>query len=596
MARTATVFLAGVFAFPSFLFCQVPSGADEGTTVSSKICAVTVYADRARVTRVADISLRAGIEKFVFRKLPAWIDEGSVQVGVLPPDSCEIVDVEVQRTFLARPDDEEIRKAQDAVQEIADQIASLDDERSTLEAQARQVEAIRTFTIEKMPRDAAVREIKTEEYRSLINFLGAALGEIAIQKREIEKKKRVLQPELDARRKKLDELRRRTQLEQNSVVVTVRRKGAAATAKMTLTYFLPGATWQPVHELRTGGGLEKVTLASYAIASQTTGEDWDGVALTFSTQRPTRILRIPELEKLVAGAPSPPAADTFGSASAKFESQFSVWNAFANAAPVQQVVEEQRRAQEKRQAAAVSTFAQVQEKRGTTAQFAAEGLQIVRTDGKTVRIPIGSVTLDAKPALVAAPELSLNAVRTVEVVNAGRQPILPGRILLYIEGAFVGTTEADFVGSGESFTVFAGVADEVKLSRTLDRKRSSLSWSGKKKRMQVCFVLTAENLSDGPVALQMSDRIPVSETDEIRVLNVKIQPEAKPDTRGILKWNVSLGPKEAKEFRIEYTLEYPPQPAFPAEQSDKSPSGRGGVPSGEEGALESIRTLERLLH
>jgi uncharacterized protein (TIGR02231 family) len=167
--------------------------------------------------------------------------------------------------------------------------------------------------------------------------------------------------------------------------------------------------------------------------------------------------------------------------------------------------------------------------------------------------------MPATPRIVAAPELSLNAASTAELVNNGSQPLLPGKVLLYSEGAFLGTTETEFVAPGENFSVFLGVADRLKLARTLDQKRSSLTWSGKKKRMLASFLVTVENLSDKQVNFQLADRIPVSETEDIRVMSVKIQPEIKADTKGLLKWDVTLAGKAKKDFRVEYTLEYLPE-------------------------------------
>ena len=590
----ATVTLLALL--PARMYAQE---AEEGKTVASKITAVTVYADRASVARSATVDFGPGVEKLAFRKLPAWLDAGSVRVSVTPPDACELVDVEVRRDYLAKPDDAELQKAQAAVQDMQDQIAALDDEKTVLDAQSRQLDAIRTFSLEKMPRDTAIREIKVEEYNALVKFMGTSLTDIAKAKRALEVKKRDLQPQLEARRKKYEELRRRAQLEQNTVLVTARR-GAANRGTLTLSYLLPGATWEPTHEVRAGGTLDKVMLGSFAVVSQTTGEDWDGIALTLSTQRPTRTMRIPELEKLVAGARTTTGDVSFGVASRNFADQFDLWNTTYNPVAFQAEIAANRKAQERRQASNIDRFQRVQEQRGTTAHFAATGTQTIRTDGRTVRVPIGSAQLDAEARIVAVPEMSLNAVRTAEMTNTGKQPLLPGSVLLFVEGAFLGTTDVDFVASGESFPMYVGVADQVKLSRTLDRKRSTLTWwTGKRKRMQVSFVVTTENLSDKPVTLQLADRIPVSETDEIRVIGVKIQPDAKADAKGILKWDVALAAKETKEFRIDYTLEYPaelPQVETSLRERDAARAVRGAAPQeapAPEGLFEQIKKLEK---
>lgn len=578
------------------------SEADEGSAVTSKITAVTVYADRASVVRTATVELAPGVQKFAFRKLPGWIDEGSVRVSVTPADAGELLDVQVCRTYLARPEDEELRKADADLQELSDQMGVLDDQRAVLDAQSRQLDAIRAFSLDKMPKDAVVREVKVEEYGALIKFIGVSMADLAKAGREIDRKKRDLQPQLDARQRKVQELRQRAQLEQRTVIATTRRAaGAAGPAVLSLTYMLPGATWEPVHELRASNALDRVTISSFGTVTQTTGEEWDGVALTLSTQRSTETIRIPELEKLLVGPREAGGNnDTFSAASGKFNKQIMLWNSFVNRVEDQAEFRGNWEAQQVAQAGNIRKFAKVQEKRGTTAHFASTGVQTIRTDGRAVRVPIGAVQLAAQPKIVAAPEVSLNAARTVDLVNAGRQPLLPGRVLLYVEGAFLGATETDFVAPGEAFPLFVGVADAVRLSRALDTRQSSLSWSGKRKRLQVVFLVGTENLSDAPVALQLADRIPVSETEDVRVNGVRIQPAAEPDAKGVLRWNVSLAARERKEFRIEYTLDYPADyrrvtPAnAPAQQEDLQIQG---VPAakGQPNMADQIELLEKKL-
>ena len=71
----------------SIILCQ-GIGAQEATdkakinALDSKIMEVTVYADRARVTREVTLELPAQTDRFSFAKLPSWIDEGSVRVSL----------------------------------------------------------------------------------------------------------------------------------------------------------------------------------------------------------------------------------------------------------------------------------------------------------------------------------------------------------------------------------------------------------------------------------------------------------------------------------------------------------------------------------
>ena len=197
------------------------------------------------------------------------------------------------------------------------------------------------------------------------------------------------------------------------------------------------------------------------------------------------------------------------------------------------------------------------QQRGTTTQFKAIGTTRVRADGRSVRIPIGRASLKAKKAIVAAPEQSLNAAQTLEMLNDSGQSLLPGNVAMYQAGAFLGMTNLDFVADGEQFALFLSVADQLKISRVLDKKHSALVHK-QRTQMQLAFIVTVENLSNKIMPLDLADRIPVSEDKDIVISGVKISPDAKPDSKGILRWPLSLKPKEKRTFEIQYQIEYPP--------------------------------------
>jgi uncharacterized protein (TIGR02231 family) len=577
-----------------------PPDDDKAKTVTSAITEVTVYADRARVTRTATVDVPAGATRVAFRKLPGWVDDASVRVALTPPEAGQILDVEVKRTYLARPAEDEFRKAETDVRAISDQVAALDDEAKVLDAQAKQVEAMRAFSLEKLPKDVAVREIKTAEYGQVVDFVAESLRKIAKGRRELEVKKRDLQPELSARQRKLNELHQRAQLEQRTVYVDV--KGAAArNATLTLTYMLPGATWEPAHELRAGAANKSVALNSYAVVSQTTGEDWTGAALILSTQSTSATLRIPELEAMLVGSGRSLARavratenDSFEEANKVFAGQnVMLFNLDNEEATIQLGYQLNQARQEVVQKKVQESF-RVLQQRGTTAHFAA-GVQTVRADGRPVRVGIGTTTLEAQSKIVAAPEVSLNAAQAVDLVNTGKQPLLPGKVAIYMEGAFLGSTEVDFVAQGEAFGLFLGVADAVKLARTLDKKQSAFVSDGKRTRLQAAYRVTVENLSDKAVTLQLSDRVPVAETEEVRVRNIRILPETRPDEKGLLRWDVTLAPKQSREFHIEYTLDYPSD--LPRRAAEEKADAKTGVPAPAQPSLKmQIQHLEKQLH
>ena len=599
--------------FISFLLQQAyPQQAedkDKIQTLGSKITAVTVYADRARVTREATIALTAESNRFSFTKLPSWIDEGSVRVNLKPKAGAkgEVLDVQVRRTYLTGASDEDVRRAQDAVQEISDKMTELSDKQKVLDQRRKHLESIRVFSLEKLPKDAATREVKVEEYASFLNFLEESLDKLNEDRRLLEKQRREIQPEHLVRQKKLSELNSRAQLEERSVEVSLRGQGQSF---IVLTYLLAGASWEPAHELRTDKEGGKVSILSYAVVRQSTGEDWDSANLSFSTQNLSRTARIPELDTLLVGQGSKAPVqilqqqeDTYQDALGNYRSQNRLWfdnNNIAN----KQIAIRNLDFNDVIQQKAVRAFAKLSE-RATTAHYPAWAEKAVPTDGQPVRLPIGELSLSRSERIVAAPEASLNAARVFELNNQNGQALLPGKVTLYLGTDFLGSTAIDFVGPGEGFSLYAGVEDQVKVSRVLDRSKSEkrkTSFSSKTE-LQAAWIIEVENLADVMKKVRLADRIPVSQTDDVKVRSVKISPKITPDEKGLFSWNLELAPKEKRTLAVEYIVQYPTEytqsnffkgKGRPQQQNNSDSFGSGQMDDFEMNSLQiQLKSLEK---
>ena len=541
-----------------------PTPDDPGTVgLSSEIKKVTVFSDRALVTREARAKVTPEATVYAFKHLPGWVDDGSVRTAA---SAGRIVEVRVGRSYLARATDPTYRKAEAEARALTAKMGALDDELKVLDAKAEQIANVRAFSSEKLPKDVLVDKLGVENYASVVDYVTNTLRETAAARRAVEAQRVELGPELEAKNRLVQELKGMTQIEETTVYVTLQGT-ASADAAVTLTYMLPGATWEPVHELRTdGAGASSVEVTSFAVVTQASGEDWSHADLAFSTQSSTAAVHIPELGALTLGDTRAATrtmerqSASFSRAQTAFQGQNRLWNLRLQGSEQSRAFEETYKtnfeALQVVQSKTVQIFQSLQQ-RGTTAQFKALGATKVRADGRSVRVPIGRARLQAKQAIVAAPEQSLNAAITLEMANEAGQPLLPGAVALYQGSSFLGMTNVEFIAAGESFSVFLGVADQLKMSRALDKKHSAIVRK-QRTQMALAFVVTVENLSAKPVSLTLADRVPVSEEREIIISNVKISPDVKPDSKGILKWQLTLKPREKRQIDIRYQIEYPP--------------------------------------
>lgn len=542
-----------------------PAQASEAEPALSRISAVTVFADRAQVTRQASVELR-GAEpgRFAFARLPGWIDAESVRVAVEPAGAAQILDVSIHPAFAAESAEESVRKAQAAFLEISDQLAEIADEERNLQEEIKRLEALRMLSIDKVPRELAVGETRVKNLAETMSYLSDTIRADQKQLRALAKKRRELDPVLAQRRAELSELQARAQLQTSTVVVELRpqakrpAEGSAAQAIIIkISYLTPGASWEPSGELRVAQGAGGVQVLQSATVVQTTGEDWTGATLAFSTQRPDDVLDVPEAHGLMLDRGGAGLNDVVGRMTASFSKAQTVY-----ASQNQQMAKNRKHwddslaRQHDVQQRALQSFTRLTQ-RGTTAHFAALAERSVRSDGKPVRVPIAMGEFPYRARIVAVPEVSLNAVRVAEVVNSGKVAILPGPAALFSEGAFIGAGQLEFAAPGESFSVFMGVQDRVKLERVLDKKTSGLHRGGRRTEMKLSFVVTAENLGSEPLTIDLSERIPVAQSEDIQVDDVETPRKVKPDSQGLVRWTETLAPKAKLSWRVSYTLDYP---------------------------------------
>jgi len=548
----------------------VPNATDAPNSVDAEVLEsavnkVTVYSDRARVTRRATADVTTEPTVFAFRHLPGWVDDGSVRVAT---SAGRIIDVRVERSFLAKATDEKWLAAEKHHKEITSKLAALDDEVVVLNAQKAQIESIKAFSLDKITKDTTIGDISVASYSDVLSFISDSLRSTAKARRAVQRKRDAITPAYNASTRTLDELKSLRKLEETTVYVTL-QSSQAASSILDVTYMLPGATWEPRHELRVStADAKKVEVISFAVVTQTSGEDWGHADISFSTQSSVRSVRIPELEALTLGDTHTATRritstrSSFNRAQRAYQSQNSLWNKVHQKSKRQsermnfeQTYQSNVELLQVIQSKTVKIFETLQ-KRGTTAHYKALAAPTVRGDGHSVRMRIGRSSLSSQQKIVAVPEQSLNAARTLEMTNSTGQSFLPGKVALYQDGAFLGMTDIDFIAQGESFALFVSVADHLKLSRTLDRKQSTLIRK-RRNRMRVSYIVTVENLSEKPTSLTLADRIPVSENKDIKIENVRISAAGKPDSQGLLHWELAMTPKETRQFRISYDVEYP---------------------------------------
>ena len=276
---------------------DVTAGPDVGATaaaVDAPIDQVTVFSDRARVRRLATVGLGAGVSTLRLPDLPGGTMLDTVRVTSSSGRLLRVEALPVERDRFSIAQVEKLLDALDAVNEA---IAKLD---GTRNAELAEVELLRTVTPA-----PPVPEAQREGRPALQPDVSSWLGVVDFFSARRNARLAALRI-LDIDRAKLDEERARLQSEIQRTnlgafstrvvqVVVILHSARARSSKLSLEYFVPGATWTPLYDLELAVATNALTMKSAGLVQQASGEDWTDVKLELSTAVPGQGVDLPEL-------------------------------------------------------------------------------------------------------------------------------------------------------------------------------------------------------------------------------------------------------------------------------------------------------------
>ena len=424
-------------------------------------------------------------------------------------------------------------------------------------------------------------------------------GEIAALRRELERAE-------EDRKNRASQTSRQTY--QARVFYDVRDGDGDNEAAVTLRlrYTVEGCRWAPQYSITHASESDEFVIRYGAVIEQSSGEDWDDVALTLSTASPNVSAAGPTLTalKVRAGRQTEtgqdgfdPAQDPFGGNAANRErnrmgvgmsggfgggmmpsqmSKVSPFRSKMRSLRLNQIAIEQRAgvedpfsdnlqrdvglnrfAGEIQQLELTAAADEAAADRDGDAEVASQTYAIEtpltiasRRDGQVIEIR--RLTFKGQPVHVAVPLLSSFTYRRVELTNTTDMALLRGPATVYIDDRFVGGMELSPTAAGQTFVVGLGADDRIRLRRDLLSRDDKIS--GANRQMTLRYRLTVANYRDRDIPVRLLDRIPravdeqrvkVSLGDISRPLSDDALYEKHRRPEGILRWDLSV-PASAK--------------------------------------------------
>ncbi len=542
-----------------FLIAGYACAADVNAT--SHVSQVTVYASSAFVTRSATVSLKAGDTRVVFADIIPEFDENSLRVKGKGSAEVKILGAELKREYTEEQPAEKVRVLTDEMQAIQDQNAKLEYERQALAEEKQYLDSVRLFANQQIPKDLVTKMPSPQDLEGTLAFLDTKLKANFARGQEIDILLRESQKKLEALRRELQKISGPGQKVKRSVVVEV-EVVKDGDLDLDISYSVYGASWRAVYDARSDFEKSEVELVSYGIVRQNTGESWDDVEMTLSTAQVTAGGNMPEVNSWFIRPYEPPRPMQAMDAS-------SVVFSYKANGPVSRSKSRNDGFEEMAagmaapaslKAEAVNSYAQAETK-GVSVSYKLTRRVTVKSDGEDHKLPVTSQVLAARFEYSAYPRMAPMAYLRSRVTNAKDLQLLGGRVNVFLNGDFVGTSNVESIAPGQEFDLYMGADENVKVKRELLEEKSDDVMLGgipsPTKKVTYKYKLTVENYKAKASQVRLFEAIPVSENDRIKVKvsQVSLEPKEREwkNKKGVWLWEFQLAPKGKQE--IFYTCQ-----------------------------------------
>ncbi len=526
-------------------------GVSASEQIESKIVGVTIFTDRAQVTREASFNRPQGEHILVLTNLPDQIDPNSIQVK--GSGNFMLSDVKLTTRYLTQVVSMRIRELLDEKESLEKEINRYTDAVNEAESEKRFIENI-AGKLTATGEGSSEPVLDPGKWIEMVSFYREKLGQLNGELRDS-------RSAAQERRIEIDRINREIQSEganQNravkeiEVVIDVSKNGKGT---LDVSYLVYGPTWIPDYTVRVDGFTKKVSLMYQALVRQSTGEDWSDVRVKLSTAKPQVSGRVPELSPWFINAWKPQPVRT--SRSSGIAPSMAAPEPMAKAMPMElDAVADEAIPEMSYQTA--TTVA------GTTSVlFELSGKNTIVSDNQTHKVTVSVFELPASFRYSTVPKLSSFAYLEAELSNESNFPLLSGESHIFLDSNYVADAFIDSVSPDEKFLVSLGIDAGFSVERKrINRFEETSGFFTKKTKITYEYVIEITNNKRTQEEVIVHDQIPVAQTEDIKV--ILIEPEYTADTAGLkknehefLEWSISLKPGETIKIPFSYSVEYP---------------------------------------
>ncbi len=526
-----------LFLSVSLSLAVLAAGGQADKPLESKITRVTVFLNKAQVTRGARSRIEAGKTNLIITGLTSLLDPQSIQVT--GKGSFVILGISHQQNYLNEFNVPRSLKA------LKDSVIFFQKEAALEQSQKEILNKEEQMILSNQKIGGANQNLTVAELKAMADFFRSRLGEIVTTRMKEDDKIKKINERIAKLQQQISSQNDLYSRNTSEIVVSVSADAPTA-VELELNYVVANAGWFAVYDVRAVNTRNPIQLNYKANVHQSTGEEWENVKLKLSTANPNLSGLKPELV---------------------------AWYLNFNA-PVEVVLRGLAGMSMKRkESAPASVMSESEDKVLATAQNTAEFVTTLQTSLNTefdIALPY-TVSSSSKPTVVdirsyemkadfiysVAPKLDRDAFLLARATGWEEYSLLPGEANIFFEGTFVGKTFIDPNNIKDTLSVSLGRDKRIVLKREKLKELTSRKLIGTNQRENVAWEISIRNTKAEAVKVIVEDQVPVSQNNQIEMTVMDVAGAKYNKDTGKLIWEITLQPNESRKWVFKYEVKYP---------------------------------------
>lgn len=522
----------------AFLLVAYVANGQVEKPVESDIKEVTVFLNKAQVTREAKSRIEAGKTDLVLSGLTAQLDPSSVQVA--GKGSFTILGISHRQNYLTEFNvPKKLRILKDSLANYQKQLMLEQSQKEILNKEEQML-------LSNQKIGGTTQNLSVNELKAMADFYRSRLGEIVINRMKQDDKIKKINEHIQRLQQQINSENELYSRNTSEIVVSVSATGATA-ANLEVNYIVYNAGWSPIYDLRAINTRSPLQLSYKAGVFQRTGEEWTNVKLKLSTANPNQSGLMPELNPWYLDFYNPIAYQE-----KKFrggDGRLAKSSAMSNDGMEMELGEE---------APAISLADYVSTIQTTlNTEFQISLPYTVLSSAKPTTVDISNNEVKSNYSYSVVPKLDNDAFLIAKATGWEAFNLLPGEANIFFEGTYVGKTFIDPNSIKDTLSVSLGRDKRIVVKREELKDLTSKRLIGSNQREEHSWQITVRNSKTESIKITVEDQLPVTRNSQIEVTSIDNGGAKFNATTGKLSWEMTIQPNESKKVTYRYEVKYP---------------------------------------